>query len=364
MKIIRVLHIFNELSNDGNCHFVMNYYRYIDRTKIQFDFLVSTPDKGYFEDEIISMGGRVYHITPKRHLIRNLYETSSVVRKNHYDIVHRHTGNAIAYLDLRAAKIGGAKHLIIHSHNNLAGNMLSHNLSKRLFVFDCTRLACSREAGEFLFGNKSFEVIPNAIECSKFAYSKEKRGKLRRELGIIESKKVIGHVGRFEEQKNHKKLLEIFAAYSHQNTDSLLICVGDGSLIKNMKEYTGELGINERVLFLGSRADIPELMCVFDCFLFPSLYEGFGIVLLEAQASGLPCVVSDRVPKEVDLTGSIAFVSLESGVEQWVEKIEEALKEKERQNGCRKVVAAGYDLQSSAKDVQKFYLDLSTQGKI
>lgn len=357
--MIRVLHIFHEMANGGIEHFVMNYYRHIDRERVQFDFLVSVDGKGYYDDEIEVMGGIVYHAYPlKKNPLRNYMDIARIVKENNYQIVHRHTGSAFGYYDLRAAKHGGAEHLILHSHNNQAGNRTLHFLSKVLLRTDCERLACSKEAGEWLFGKgKSFLVINNAIDCEQFRYSNTERKKIRDFLGL-ERKFVIGHVGRFEEQKNHTFLLQIFSELLKVNINSVLLCIGTGSGLENIKNKARQLQIADKIIFLGSRSDVDKIINVFDIFLLPSKYEGFGITLLEAQANGLKCYTSkDVVPKTVNVTDSIEFISLDKSGKYWAERILSSNNSR-NMNDFDKVVAAGYDINRKAKELCVYYQNL------
>ena len=209
--MVRVLHIFHNMGNGGIEHFVMDFYRHINRNKVQFDFLTSVDEEGYFDDEINSLGGRLYRAYPlKKNPIKNYFDIVRIVRDNQYDIVHRHTGSAFGYFDLRAARRGGAKHLILHSHNPQPGKPILHFICKKLLRIDCIPFACSREAGEFLFGKDvDVKVINNAIDCDKYKFDATVRTQVREELGLSNSF-VVGHIGRFEDQKNHKKLIEIF----------------------------------------------------------------------------------------------------------------------------------------------------------
>ena len=359
--MIRVLHIFHEMSNGGIEHFVMDYYRHIDREKVQFDFLVSVDEEGDFDDEIRLLGGKIHRAYPlKKNPIKNYLDIARIVKENSYDIVHRHTGSAFAKYDLLAAKHGGAEHLILHSHNNQAGNNILHYISNMIFHIDCEKLACSREAGEWLFGKKSdFEIISNAIECERFKYNEDERKKIRAELGI-ENKFVVGHVGRFEVQKNHHQMLKIFKDLLSQRPDSVLICIGDGSLHDEIVEEAKNLDIYKFIKFLGNRSDISSLMQGFDCFILPSLYEGFPFVLVEAQTSGLHCIVSNCVPKECDITGNIDFVSLDSSSNMsWIKTIlNESKNTLKREKYFQIMKDNGFDINENAKKLCKYYQNL------
>ena len=249
------------MANGGVEHFVMNFYRNIDRSEVQFDFLTSVESDGYFDEEIRALGGKLYRAYPlKKNPIRNYFDIAHIVQKNHYDIVHRHTGSAFGYFDLRAARHGGAKHLILHSHNPQAGKPILHSVFDMFLKFDCIKFACSREAGEFLFGTGAeFEVMNNAIDCDKFEFDSAIRAQVREELGIADSF-VMGHIGRFEMQKNHEKLLEIFYEILQKRPNSCLVCVGVGSLMDNRKEQAKRMGIYDKVRFLGSRNDVKRII--------------------------------------------------------------------------------------------------------
>ena len=358
--MIRVLHIFHEMANGGIEHFVMDYYRHINRDEVQFDFLVSVDRKGAFDDEIKSLGGIVHHAYPlKKNPVKNYNDIARIVRENDYHIVHRHTGSAFGYFDLRAAKHGGAEHLIFHSHNNRAGNSMLHYFAKIFLSINCEHLACSEEAGRWLFGpNSSFMIINNAIDCDKFCFRPEVRNRIRQELQF-EDKFVIGHVGRFEDQKNHLRMLKIFKTVLKRRPNSVLVLVGIGSLQEQCMQLAHDLGISDQVLFLGDRVDVPELMQAFDLFLLPSLYEGFPFVLVEAQASGLVCAASTNVPAECNVTGNVHFIDLEKADSEWADKVLEYSKfTTDRSKYAEKMKEQGYDINQNALDLCSYYKSL------
>ena len=359
--MVRVLHIFHEMSNGGNCHFIMNYYRHMDRTKVQFDFLTSVAEPGYFDEEILKLGGKLFHAYPfSKNPLRNYRDIAGIVRENHYQIVHRHTGSAFGYFELRAARRGGAKHLILHAHNTDVGKPLIHHLAL-LMQIDCHRYACSRDAGEFLFGKKkAFEVIRNAVDVEKMAYAPDTRAEMRKALGI-EDKLVFGHIGRMEEQKNHKRLIPLFAQLHQQRKDAALVCVGDGSLMEEVKTLAHSLGVENDVLFLGQRSDVKDVIQAFDAFLLPSLYEGFPVTLVEAQAAGLSCFVAkDAVPKETNITGNVHFIPLTDSDKAWAEQILGA-DLKRNANAADMVRKAGFDIRLEAEELTRRYLAMAAE---
>ena len=358
--MVRVLHIFHCMANGGIEHFVMDYYRRIDRSKIQFDFLTSVDTPGAFDDEILSLGGHLYRAYPfNKNPVKNFYDISNIVRKNNYDIVHRHTGSAFGYYDLRAARHGGATHLIIHAHNPQAGHPFIHKLSKHFLQFDdCIRLACSNEAGKFLFEGKSFTVWNNTIDSEKFRFNSFERAKIRSELNI-EDKFCIGHIGRLEYQKNHKKLLEIFSKILIKRPKSVLVCVGEGSYLERLMMQAEKYGIKNSVLFLGNRNDVNSIIQAFDVFVFPSLYEGFGITLIEAQANGLMCFTSkDLVPTSADITGNVEFLPITASAQLWADNILNCNNERDL-NATNTICEKGYDLNQSTEKIEKMYMELA-----
>lgn len=358
--MIRVLHVFHNMGNGGIEQFVMNYYRHIDRNAVQFDFLTSVPYAGFFDQEILANGGRLYHACPyANNPIKTYMDIASIVNNQRYTIIHRHTGSAFGYFDLRAAKSGGADHLILHAHNTEAGHRLLHRLSKSFLSFDCIRFACSEESGRFLFGNDAdFRIIRNAIDVSRFTFDEQIRNEMRKALHC-DNKLVIGHVGRFAEQKNHQRLLSIFEKIHAVREDSLLLCIGDGALLKTMQKRAAERGITDSVLFLGQREDVHNLLQAMDVFLLPSLWEGFGISLLEAQASGLPCFASkEATPEAVNVTGNTHFLSLHESDEKWAAAILSHDFSRDL-SAAGRIRAAGFDIVAEARKLQTIYENLA-----
>ncbi len=350
------------MKNGGVERYVMNLYRHIDREKVQFDFLMSESNDGWFGEEIKLLGGRIYHVCSLTiNPIKHCQEVTKIVRENNYNIVHRHTGNAIAFLDIRAAKKGGAKVCILHSHNPQAGKPVIHYISKVLFSTDCIRFACSKESAEFLFGKREdYQIRKNAINIDDFIFSKDKRETLRCGLNI-DNKLVIGHIGRFERQKNHKMLVDIFNEIHKRVQDSVLVCIGDGELFDEIKNYCSKLGLEESVLMLGSRNDVNEIINVFDVFLFPSIYEGFGITLIENQANGLKCFASkDKVPIDANIANNVIYISLEEPAVKWSEKILETSLNRDF-DAIQLIRKKGYDIKDEAKRMQNYYLQVEKE---
>lgn len=366
---IRVLHMLHSMNRGGAETMIMNYYRHIDRTKVQFDFLLTFQGKSDYEEEILSMGGKIYHITPLTLRTMGAYQQdirNFFLEHREYRIVHSHNSSKSVF-PLRIAKKMGVPVRISHSHNLFVGNPLSPKemirkvLKGPLKKVSNHNFACSRDAAIWLYGEdywdeKKVEVLPNAINVEKFAYCEELRGKYRKEFHL-EDKFVIGHVGRFNPIKNHKFLLEVFYEISKQREDAILLMVGEGETRPDIEEKAKKLGIIDKVIFAGLREDVPEMLQMMDCFVFPSLYEGLGIVLIEAQTAGLPCFASKTViPEEARVTELLEFVPLQNSANEWADKILKKGVLEYRESKAEEVQKAGYDIVVEAKKLESFYL--------
>ena len=345
---------------------LMNYYRTIDRTKIQFDFMMHRPERGAFDDEIESLGGKIYRmpaIHPKTFFKYCSLLDSFFSDHPEYRVVHSHINDNSGFV-VRAAKKHGVPCRIAHSH--IADFGIDYKFPFRLFArYQLSRninqyFVCSPNAGQWLFGKniekkQTLHVLKNAIQVKAFAPSAETRARVRQELGISDAL-VIGHVGRFNPQKNHRFLIDIFSALQKKNSTAQLFLIGDGDLQKQIQDQVSGLALTESVRFLGSRNDIPDLLQAIDVFVFPSLYEGLPVTVIEAQAAGLPCVLSDSITRECDVTGNVRFLPLAAGAETWAEEILKLQGTGRLPDAAQKVAAAGYDVQQTAKWLEEFYL--------
>ena len=337
-KTKRVLQVIGVVCGGGVEAVVMNYYRNIDRSKVQFDFVVDGFERTRLDDEIEALGGRVYHVEPYRsNIFSNMHQIYRIVRDGGYEIVHSHM-NTLAVFSLFSAWLAGAKIRILHNHSTAVRSEGMRTVVKYLLrpfapFFANRYAACSRLAGVWMYGQDAVEtgrvkVFNNAVNVYSFAFNAEKREQLRQQLMIAPNQFVMGHVGRFVYQKNHLFLLEIFAAVHKREQKAVLLLVGDGPLRKEMEQQVATLGLKGAVRFLGLRKDVEKLYNAMDVFVLPSWYEGLPVVSVEAQANGLPCLVSDRVSEECELTSSLQFLSLEAGAEAWAEFICTALCER------------------------------------
>ena len=360
---IRVLQVVTVMNRGGLETMLMNYYRKMDRNKIQFDFMVHREAKGHYDDEILSLGGRIHRmpqIRPGNY--RAYFNKLDQFFSDHkeYKVVHSHINENSSFV-LRAAKKAGIPCRIAHSHLSDLG--IDLKLPFRLYARSVMRdnptnyFACSKNAGKWLFRNKDTEdikVLNNAVNVEEFLFNKETRQKIRQELNVRDEL-VIGHIGRFNKQKNHDFLIDIFKSVVEKRPDSVLVMVGEGDLKPQIEKKVSDLGLSSNVRFLGVRSDIADLMQGMDLFLFPSLFEGLPVVLVEAQAAGLKCVVSDSITKESDITGRIEFTSLQETPEEWANVILSSTYEHE--DTSKRLREKGYDTKTMSKWLADYYLD-------
>lgn len=357
---IRILHIVQKMEAGGTQAFLMNLYRNIDRNKIQFDFLVEYEEKEFYDDEIISLGGKIFYTNFRKTLnVIKFKKTLSTILKEHpeYKIVHIHA-TAIGKICTDTAKKCGVKTIIAHTHNNNAVRDWKYYpkiLLRKLYTNGPTDFfACSEDAGRYTFKNKKFTVIYNAIDINKFLFKQEVREDFRRELNI-KDKFVIGNIGRLHEQKNQSFLIDVFYEIQKKKDDAILLIVGKGPLENELKEKVSNLGINNKVYFLGNRKDIERIYQGMDVFVLPSLFEGLGIVAIEAQVSGLPVIASTGVAKEANITDNIRNIDLNEPIDVWVEAICKA-KVKNRRSIEKIVKNSKFNIKNNAKFLQEFYL--------
>lgn len=376
-KPIRILQVITIMNRGGAESMIMNYYNAVDRNKVQFDFLVHREDKGAFEDDIIALGGNIYRmpaISPSNYADYKKKLDQFFKTHNNYKIVHSHL-NALSSIVLGVAKKHNVPVRIAHSHiaieSDIYKNIFKKNTDIKATVKDTIQslvkhkvakkathyFACGEKAGNWLFGKKNADkvvIINNAINSSMFLFDETKSKKIKEDLNVT-NKKVIGHVGRFNEQKNHFFLIKIFNEIVKKDANCVLLLAGIGNLMDAVKQEVERLGLNEHVRFLGIRSDINELLQGFDLFLFPSLYEGLPVTLIEAQASGLPIVASDTITTEVDLTGLITFLNINEPASNWADIVLKKLNHN-RQNTFEQIKNGKYDIYENAKNLQNFYL--------
>lgn len=364
-KQIRVAQIMGKWVGGGVEAVVMNYYKNMDHSKIQFDFIFDDDSVDIPVDEIESLGGKVILIPPYQKVLSYQKELIRVLKEGKYKIVHSHI-NTLSIFPLFAAKIAGVKVRIAHSHSTTNKKEWKKNLIKQVLrpfskLFATHYMCCSELAGRWLFGNKAYDqgkvyLLNNAIDLDKFKFDKKIRKSKRKELGIKDDTLVIGHIGRFVEQKNHRFLIDIFNEVHKKNENSVLLLAGQGPLIEEIKQKTDGLGLNESVIFLGQRNDANELYQVFDVFLLPSLYEGLPVVGVEAQASGLLCFLSSDMTKETKVLTSTTIMSLEDSSKKWASNILKKYSKYDRINTIDEVSSNGFNIKEEAIRLEKFYI--------
>ena len=367
-KPIRVLHVIGIMNRGGAETMIMNLYRHIDRSKVQFDFVENSSEPAIFDEEIISLGGRIYrcpHYNGKNHFTYvKWWNEFFQAHSKEYPIVHGQLGSTAAIYLAIAKKYG--VYTIAHSHNTNANRSLQQ-VAYAVYSFP-TRFvadhffACSAEAARDRFGRKISEnhqlcqVLKNAIDLQQFFISASNREYIRKKYAIDKDAFVIGHIGRFAEQKNHRFLIEVFEQIVRDFPNAVLLLVGDGELRSKIENMVFEHNLTQNVIFAGVQTNVQEFYQAMDVFAFPSLYEGLGIVLIEAQASGLPCCVSDSVSQEAILTKLIQQRPLRDGAlarAKWIL----SRKNEPHLDTTAEIQQAGYDIRTTTLWLQHFYED-------
>ncbi len=363
----RVLNVLGTTNLGGAESRVMELYRAMDRDKVQFDFLVHTDKEGQYSEEIRRLGGRIYSVP--RFRVINILAYRRALKKffgehSDYAAVHGHmTSTASIYLPI--AKRAGAGMTIAHARSagvdrgikGIVTKLVRYPLKYRAdYCF-----TCSAEAGEAVYGRKWIEkgrvwTIPNAIDTQRFQYNPAVREAVRAELGLT-GRFVVGHIGRFGFMKNHKYLIEVFASLCRMRDDAVLVLIGKGELEDSIREQVRNLGLEDRVQFLGSRLDVEQYYQAFDYFVFPSTFEGLPGSVAEAQASGLRCLVSDKVTREVALTDLVTYKSIKEPADNWAAEImRNAKKALERKDMCAAIAEKDFDVRRQAAKMEAFYV--------
>ncbi len=367
---IRILHVFGALNRGGAETMIMNIYRNIDTSKIQFDFIIHTKEKCDYNDEIIKLGGKVYNVPQYTGLNHFEYKKAwkDFFNDHHeYKIVHGHMRSTAA-IYINIAKKHGIK-TIAHSHSTASrGNKLERlvkNIMQIPIRYTADYLfACSNQSGKWLFGNDvlekdNYKVIKNAIETEKYIFNESIRNEVRKKIGV-EGKFVVGHVGSFTYPKNHIFLLDIFYEIQKENKNSILLLVGDGELRKDIENKINKLGIEDKVILTGVISNVNDYMQSMDFFLFPSLWEGVPVTVIEAQASGLRCAISDKITDEVNITPYIQSISLEETTKVWADNIISA-KEIDRAKSNDYIIKNRFDVRDSIEELTAFYESIATK---
>lgn len=368
-KCIRVLHITEMLSAAGIESFIMNVYRKIDRNKVQFDFLVLRDEKEFYEDEINKLGGKKFFVisNKKNTLLRIICESIKIkkfLEQNKYDIVHIHYTTPLRAPYLLAAKLAGVKTRIYHSHSayvdgkNFVKRFIYSIMRKKITAWGTNYLACSKLAGDWMFEKKliasnKVQIMNNGILLEKFTYNENIREEYRKKFDV-QNKKVIGHVARFKDQKNHTFLIDIMEELVKKDDSYVLWLIGEGELEQEIKNKVSKLKLEDNVKFLGVRDDVNCLMQAMDMFVLPSIYEGLPVVGIEAQASGLKCLFSDRITNEVIITDKCKTLKLDK--QKWISEILNYNGCEDKRDYAKEITEAGYSIEKTVQDLYKLYL--------
>jgi glycosyltransferase involved in cell wall biosynthesis len=372
-KIIRVLQVVSGMNRGGIETFLMNIYREIDRTKIQFDFLYcaslfAIDGKCDYDDEILQLGGKIFTVDdPKKVGSKEfMRQVKEVMMDGHYNAVHSHVFLLNGFI-LKIAKDQGIAKRISHSHTSIDCNktsikrLLYRFYMKKLIKKNATILfGCSAKANQYLYGKqcsiKYAKVINNGIDVESFVFDEIRREKVRNELGLS-NKFVIGHIGRFSPEKNHEFIIDIFKAIKKEKSDSFLMLIGgDNGLEDDIKEKAKKEGVFQDIIFMGMRTDISDLLQAMDVFVFPSIYEGLPVTLVEAQAAGIKCIISDRITEEVKITDLIEFVSLNKGASFWAGEVMKYSDGYKRTDTGEKIIKAGFDIKGTSNELEQIYI--------
>ena len=365
---IRVLQVIGAMNCGGAETLLINLHRSIDRSRIQFDYVVHTNEKAFYDKEIKELGGRIYHC-PKFNginIIEYIKWWNGFFKKHpEYKIVHGHIGSSAA-IYLTISRLHGA-YTIAHSHSTASSKRsISTFLWKTVsyptrFVANYY-MACSYEAGYARFGervvtSKSFKVLKNAIDCNRFRFNSEIREKMRKELHI-EDNYVVGHVGRFVDAKNHSFLIDIFLELKRKNPSAKLLLLGEGPLVDTIREKCKTWNLEKDVLFMGVQKNIEDFYMSMDVFCLPSKYEGLPLATVEAQVSGLKVIVSDVVPTIADIhAGLFNRLNLSLPPRQWAKKLLDSKSEPREKDTINEAITAGFDIKVEARKIEEFYIE-------
>lgn len=361
---MKILHIpTGGLISDGIVSCIVDYMAAMNKSDMDIRVLATNIGEKKAAQRVKDSGCKVISLPyRKTNIIKYFFTLYRYIAKEKIDIVHVHGSSAIMSVEILAAKLAGCKIRIAHSHNTTCNHKKADSMLRPIFNWLYTdAFACGKDAGKWLFGERKFTVIPNGRNIEEYVYNTEKRIQYRKELKIPESAFVIGHVGRFNIQKNHEYIIRIFEEIYKKNKNSYLVLIGTGERIDEIKEVVNKSDIRAHVIFAGVIDKVSGYLSAFDAMLLPSLYEGFPMVVIEWQISGLPCLISDKVTTECALTSLVKFKSLEENPKSWAIDIEQLVRkdrEKDIKAICGEIKDAGYDIKTDAEKLKEIYVSL------
>lgn len=348
-----------ELDRNGITAFIMNYSEKLVSKFLQIDIVAPNIVKAKNIRDITSKNGILLYELPmrKENTLEYFLKLIRIIKQKRYNIVHIHGNSCTMSIELTAAMLAGCKVRIAHSHNTTCQHQRAHKLLRPLFEIMCTdRLACGQEAGKWLFRNKKFTVMKNGIDSQKYSFCGKIRTRIRGELGIQEKQILLGNVGEFSYQKNHKFIINLMKELEKNNPGHYhAVLIGDGEKRKEIKEEIQKYGMQNSITLTGVCDHVSDYLQAMDCFLLPSRFEGVPFVLIEAQASGLCCVVSDQVSYEADLTGNLRYLPIDQGEMVWVRQLETMNYERKNEE---KMYNSEYELNIAVRRLEKYYRDI------
>lgn len=359
MRILAINTVPTE--RNGITNVIFNLYEAMDMQGFVVDYVAIREPEPVYAERIRQWGGQVF-VVPReiRRPFSYLRKLEALIRKGKYDVIHAHGNSATLALEMLAARMAGCSIRIAHCHNTTCRFVMLHKLLLPVFRSSCTHaLACGTAAGRWLYGGNSFAVVNNGVNTERYAFQEKARRNLREKYQIGNEEILIGHVGVFNEAKNQSFLTDILAELRAQEDKYRLMLIGDGALRPSVEEKAVRLGLQERIIFVGETDQVAAYLCACDLMVMPSLFEGLPLSLIEAQANGLQCVVSENITREVDKTGNITFVPLEGGAGQWAQVIREIPQQNDRAECSDKAVRdirnCGYDIAQNSADLRRYY---------
>lgn len=361
MKILQIP--TGGLFSDGILSCIVEYMTAMDKSGMDIQVLATNnPEKSVVE-KVENSGCRVVSIPyRKKNIVKYFFALYRYILKEKIDVVHVHGSSAIMSIELVAAWLAGCKVRIAHSHNTTCENQKTDKILRPVFNRNyTTAFACGQDAGRWMFGKRKFTIIPNGRNLKKYEYDSKKRIEYRNKLGIPSDTLVIGHVGRFNRQKNHEYLVHVFGEVHKKKQNSYLVLIGTGEKVGEIKNLVKELELENNVIFTSVIENVSDYLSAFDIMLLPSLYEGLPLVVIEWQIAGLPCIVSDTVTKECAITSLVKFESVKKEPEVWANEVVNLILQD--RNDSKEIIfneikTAGYDIESGAERLKKIYLKL------
>lgn len=358
MKKILVVITTAFVKTGGLSSVMLNYWRSIDKSGLSFDFASSNVIDDVLNQEITREGSRYFQLPPRKSIISYFIQLKKICKG--YNIIHVHANSSTAIIELIAAKLAGVHKRIHHNHTSRSKYPLINTLLHPFFIRSLTcAVACSDKAGEWLFGNGNFQILQNAINVDAFSYNPSARNEERLKYGIREDEVVVGHIGKFMDAKNHEFLIKIFAKYHCLNPKSKLLLVGDGIWRAKVEKWVLESGCPDAIILAGLCTNIPSIIQSFDIFVFPSIYEGLPLTVLEAQAAGLPCLVSSNVTSSVNVGCDFLFLSIEESAFTWASRIDALYSSMSREKRCdvnrELLTKAGFNILNEANKLRCLY---------